>query len=124
NEKESAGGDIMANPYSNYKHRASRVLSELYYNKNEFDSSLYFFMLSDDTYPYLHFCGNAYASNRIFSALRYADIYQKLNKEYEAIRSLLPAVFITLSNNSKVIAELKNLLSQKYGLKEELDYSL
>lgn len=124
NEKENLGGGIMADPYTNYRHRASEILSEIYYDKKKYDTALYYFALSDTTYPYLHFCGNEYASNDIYAVLRYADIYQKLKQPEKAIEKLLPAVFITLANNSKVIKELKKLLMGKKGLKQELDNSL
>lgn len=124
NERENLGGGIMADPYTNYRHRASEILSEIYFEKNRFDTALHYFTLSDTVYPYLHFCGNEYASNDVHTALRYADIYMKLNKPGEAIEKLLPAVFITLADNSEVIAKLKKLLANKKGLKKELDNSL
>ena len=124
NEKENLGGGIMANPYTNYRHRASEILSEIYYEKKEYNTALYYFALSDTAYPYLHFCGNEYASNDIYTALRYAEIYQKLKQPEKAIEKLLPAVFITLADNSKVIERLEKLLTNKKGLKQELDKSL
>lgn len=124
NEKEKFGGDIMADPYTNYRNRASTILSDIYYEKQMYDSTLYYFALSDTVYPYLHFCGNEYASNDIYKALRYSDIYQKLNQPDKAIEKLLPAVLITVADNSKVIEELEKLLSTKKGLKQELDKSL
>lgn len=124
NEKENLGGGIMADPYTNYRHRASEILSEIYYGKKKYDTALYYFALSDTTYPYLHFCGNEYASNDVHTALRYGDIYQKLNQPDKAIEKLLPTVFITLADNSKVLEELEKLLSDKKGLKLELDNSL
>ena len=125
NEKENLGGDIMADPYTNYKHRASSILSTIYYEKNMFDTALYYLVLSDTVYPYLHFCGNELSENEIYTALRYADIYQKLNQTNKAIEKLLPTVFITLyADNSKVIEELKKLLAGEKGLKKELDKSL
>jgi len=124
NEKENLGGGIMADPYTNYRHRASEILSEIYYGKSNYETALYYFALSDTTYPYLHFCGNEYASNDVHTALRYADIYQKLEQPDKAIEKLLSTVFITLADNSKVIEELKKLLADKKGLKEVLDHSL
>lgn len=124
NEKENLGGDIMADPYSNYRHRASEVLSDIYYEKKMYDSALHYFALSDTANPYLHFCGNEYASNDIHTALRYADIYQKLKQPEQAIKKLLPAVFITLVDNSMVIDELRKLLKGKSNLKSKLDESL
>lgn len=124
NEKENLGGGIMADPYTNYRHRASEILSEIYCDKKKYDTALYYFALSDTAYPYLHFCGNEYASNDVHTALRYADIYQKLKQPENAIEKLLPTVFITLADNSKVLEELEKLLADKKGLKLELDNSL
>ena len=124
NEKENLGGGIMADPYTNYRHRASEILSEIYYEKKIYDTALHYFALSDTTFPYLHFCGNEYASNDVHTALRYADIYQKLKQPEKAIEKLLPTVFITLANNSKVIEVLKKLLADRKNLKQELDNSL
>lgn len=124
NEKDNLGGGIMADPYTNYRHRASEILSEIYYKKKKYDTALYYFALSDTTYPYLHFCGNEYASNDVHTALRYADIYKKLKQPDKAIEKLLPSIFITLADNSKVIEELKTFLSGKKELKQELDNSL
>ncbi len=124
NEKESSGASLMADPYTNYKHRASRLLSDIYYNKGNYETALYYLTLSDTTYPYLHFCGNEYDANEVYLAIRYAAIYQKLKQPEKAIEKLLPAVFINLSNNSKLIEELKKLFSNKIGLKQELDIAL
>jgi tetratricopeptide (TPR) repeat protein len=124
NEKENLGGGIMADPYTNYRHRASEILSEIYYAKKNYDSALHYFALSATTYPYLHFCGNEYASNDVHTALRYADIYQELNQSDKAVEKLLPTVFITLADNSEVIEELKKLLTDKQELKKQLDESL
>ena len=124
NEKENLGGGIMADPYTNYKNRASRILSTIYYDKEMFDTALHYLTLSDTAYPYLHFCGNEYAENDVYMALRYADIYQKLKQPDKAVEKLLPTVFTYLADNSEVIAELKKLLKNKKGLKKELDNAL
>jgi tetratricopeptide (TPR) repeat protein len=124
NETANLGGDIMAAPYTNYRHWANEILSDIYYEKEKYDSSLFYFALSDTTNPYLHFCGNEFAANDIYTALRYADIYQKLNQPNQAIKKLLPAVFITLADNSMIIDELKQLLKGKPNLKSRLDESL
>ncbi len=124
NEKENLGGSIMEDPYTNYRHKASEILSNIYYEKKMYDSALLFLALSDTVYPYLSFCGNGYASNYIQTALKYSSIYQKLNQPEKAIESLLPNVFATLANNTKVIEELKKLLANKKNLKKELDESI
>ncbi|OFY83544.1 MAG: hypothetical protein A3F72_13045 [Bacteroidetes bacterium RIFCSPLOWO2_12_FULL_35_15] len=124
NEKENAGGGIMDDPYTNYRHRASEILSDIYYNKKMYDTALHYFALSDTLYPYLHFCGNEYAANDIHTALTYSDLYHKLDNKDKAIECLLPAVFVTLANNSKIISELKTLLKKKKNLKRQLDNAL
>lgn len=123
-ETERLGGGIMDDPYANYRHRSSEILSEIYYNKNKFDMALQYFILSDISYPYIHFCGNEYASNKVHTAIRYAKIYQKLKQPNKAIEKLLPVVLITLADNSEVIKELKKLLIGRKGLRQELDSSL
>jgi len=124
NEKENLNASIMEDPYTNYKHRASNILSNIYYDKKMFDTALHYLALSDTVFPYLHFCGNEYEANYVYVALRYADIYQKLNQPNKAIEKLLPTVFVSLVDNSKVITELKILFKNKKGLKKELDNSL
>lgn len=124
NEKEKLGGGISDDPYTNYKHRASELLSNLYYEQKMYERALEYLAISDTVYPYLHFCGNGNNANKVYTALRYSDIFQKLNLPDKAIESLLAVVFINLVDNSKVIDELKKLLSNKKNLKEELDESL
>jgi len=124
NEKESLGGGIMADPYTNYRHRASKLLSDIYFDKRQFKKSLYYLELSDSIYSYLHFCGNEYASNDVQTALRYSEIFQNLNEPDKAIEKLLPNVFITLANNSKIFDDLKLLLIKRVVSIDELDTSL
>lgn len=123
-ERERVGGDIMSNPYANYRHKASELLSDIYYEENMYDSALYYFALADTANPYIHFCGNEYAANNVHTALRYADIYQKLEQPEHAVKKLLAAVFIELADNSAVIDELQRLLGNKQGIKATLDESL
>lgn len=124
NEKEILGGNIMDDPFTNYKHRSSALLSDIYYANNMYDSALYYLVISDTIFPYYGFCGNEQAENEIYKSIKYSDIYQKLNQPDKAIESLLPNVFNTLANNTKVISELKNLLSRKKNVKKELDKSI
>jgi tetratricopeptide (TPR) repeat protein len=124
NEQEPTGGGIMDDPYANYRHRASGILSSIYYDKKMYDTALYYFSLSDTVYPYLHFCGNEYAESDVYTALGYADLYEKLGNKDKAVECLLSAIFITLADNYKVISELKRLLAGKKNLKKELDDAL
>lgn len=124
NETEKLGGSIMDDPYANYRHRASEMLTDIYMQQKMYDSALCYLARADSVYPYLHFCGNEYAANAINTALQYAAIYKKLNKPGQAIAALLPVVFETLSNNAQVIGQLKVLLKNRKGLVKELDRSL
>ena len=124
NEKEDLGGSIMDDPYTNYRHRASKIMSEIYFDKKNYELALNYFAISDTVFPYLHFCGNELASNEIYSALRYANIYSKLKQSDKAIEKLLPLIFKNLTDNSDVIKELKILLRGKKEIKQDFDNSL
>lgn len=127
NEKEALGGDLMADPYTNYRHRAANQLQQIYYDTKDYDSSLYYLALSDTAYPYLHFCGNEYAANDVYMSLKYADVYEKLDDLTNAKKALLKSVFVDLADNSKVIEELKRLFEKdkgKKGLIDELNKAL
>ncbi len=127
NEKEPLGGDIMADPYTNYRHRSASLLQQIYYDTKDYDSSLYYLALSDTVYPYSHFCGNAYAENDVYMSLKYADIYKKLDDHTSAKEALLKSVFVDLADNSKVIVELKRLFEKDMNKKDliaQLDKAL
>jgi tetratricopeptide (TPR) repeat protein len=124
NETEKLGGNIMDDPYANYRHRASEMLTDIYQQKKMYDSALFYLVQADSVYPYLHFCGNEYAANAVNTALQYAAIYKNLNKSDQAITVLLPLVFETLSNNAQVIGQLQILLKNRKGLVKELDQAL
>lgn len=125
NELEPLGGGIMADPYTNFRHRAATQISDCYYELGQYDSALHYLALSDTVYKYISTCGNAYAEYYIQTALRYADIYQKLGQPDKAIEKLLPQVFDSgLANNSQIIAELEKLLKGKPKLLKKLDKSI
>ena len=125
NELEPLGGGIMADPYTNFRHRAATQISDCYYELFQYDSALRYLALSDTAYPYRSDCGNAYAEYYIRTALRYADIYQKLGQPDKAIEKLLPQVFETgLADNSKIISELKKLLKGKPKLLKQLEKAI
>lgn len=125
NELEPLGGGIMADPYTNFRHRAATQISDCYYELGQYDSALHYLALSDTVYEYISTCGNAYAEYYIQSALRYADIYQKLGQPDKAIGKLLPQVFDSgLADNSKIIAELEKLLKGKPKLLKKLDKAI
>jgi len=127
NETEELGGGIMADPYTNFRHRAAKHLYQIYFESKRYDTALYYLSLSDTAYPYLHFCGNEFAANDVYMSLTYADVYEKLNNSEGAIQALLNSVFIELEDNSKVISRLKGHFKKDKNrklLKQELDNAL
>lgn len=109
-EKEGLGGDIMGDPYANYRHRASYMLHNIHYDAGRYDSSLHYLSLSDTVHSYLHFCGNAYDAHDVHMALRYADIHERMNDPASMKRVLLQAAFNYLSSNGEVIERLRDIL--------------
>lgn len=109
---------------SDLKHSVSQILSEIYFKKEQYDSSLIYLSISDTVYPYKTFCGNGYAENDINTSLKYSAIYQKMNEKEKALQSLLPNVFNDFADNTIVILELKNILKNEIGLKDNLDKAL
>lgn len=74
-DSENIGANgIMDNPYANYNYRATKYISEMYYEKGYFDSVFYYLHLNKK-YPYHSSCGNAYASED-------NDILELLGKTY------------------------------------------
>lgn len=125
NDREWVGGSIMSNPYANYRHRAARILSDCFFEQQQWDSAYHYLALSDTVYPLISMCGNASAENRIALVVRYAEIYEKMQQPDRAIAKLLPYVFNNiLADNSRVIAELQKLLSGRSELKQELDAAI
>jgi tetratricopeptide (TPR) repeat protein len=127
NETEALGGGIMDNPYANYKHRATNYLQLIHYQKEDYDSSLYYLSLSDTLYPYIHFCGNELSYHEIQKSLTYADLYLKLDEVQKAKNSLANCFLDDLSDNSIVLEEYKKILSSQENstkLITELDASL
>lgn len=123
-EKEALGGGLMSDPYANYRHRAADLLYQIYYETRDYDSSLYYLALSDTVYPYLHFCGNEYAAQDVQLSLRYADLHEKLGDPESAEAALLQSVFVTLADNSQVLAKLERryaTLADKEQLLAALD---
>ncbi|WP_129019651.1 tetratricopeptide repeat protein [Edaphocola flava] len=124
NEKESLGGALMDDPYTNYQHRATELLSTIYSKKQMFDSALYYFTLSDTAYVYLSDCGNEHDKYEFHKALRYAELYKNINQTDKAVRKLLPIIFAPQGRDVIVNQRLQLLLKGQKGLKNELDKAL
>lgn len=124
-EKDPLDWGIMADPYANYRHRGADMAYECYAIQQKWDSALRYLALSDTLYPYIHFCGNAYAGNEVSNALRYAEIYEHIGQPDKALEKLIQTVFLDgLTDVSKVLAEVRKLLSGREGLLQELDTAM
>lgn len=126
NDTEELGGSIMSEPYANYRHRASALLSDIYSAENLPDSALQYLILADTVYSYIHFCGNELEANRVEFAVKYSKLYQKLSDDDKAFSSLIPVVFARLSSNEAVIEQMKILLQKMKikNLKRNLDRAI
>ncbi len=113
------GGDIMSNPYSNYANSCAMLLSGLYYEKQDYDSSLYYLELADKKYVYQHFCGTEIREERIAMNVRFADLYFKLNRASEAEKMLLQQAFLQESHAESSLALLKEYYKEN-GNKKKL----
>ncbi|WP_052122269.1 tetratricopeptide repeat protein, partial [Flavobacterium suncheonense] len=122
-EKGGIGSGIMAEPYANYKNRASKKLAELeLQNKNYKEAIKYL----DETkkHPYRHFCGNEYAADEIYMAEMYSKCYLGMNEYEKAYDILLPNILENgLADNSNLIDTAFNALLKKYK-KEDLKVQL
>ena len=120
NETEALGGSIMADPYTNYRHRSSYTVYLMHKDEQQWDSALHYLALSDTVYPYQHFCGNAYASEAVYTALNYATLYQHLNQTAKEQEALCKAAFVSLADNQEVLNRLELLLQQRKDRKKLL----
>lgn len=117
-EKGGIGSGIMAEPYANYKNRACKVLAEIYIADSNYKDAIKYL---DETkqYPYRHFCGNEYASNRIYMCSLYAKCYIGLRDNKRAIEVLLPELLENgLADNSDVVELAYTVLSKEYSKNE------
>lgn len=117
-EKGGAGSGIMGEPYANYKNRAARELAKIYIEEQNFDKALEYLALTKQ-YTYQHFCGNAYAEEKITMRLLYAKCYVGLNQTDKAIQILVPNLLENgLADNTKVVNFIFDLLSSRYKIEE------
>lgn len=121
NEYDFIGGNIMDNPYANYKYKASRGLYEIYTFKEDYKKALEYLIMSDEKYPYIHFCGNSACSNETGMALNYASLYTKLGQKDMALIKLLE---LALPGNKNILAELKLLLAEQEKAKQKFDEAM
>ncbi|AWH84087.1 hypothetical protein HYN59_02715 [Flavobacterium album] len=120
-EDDLIGGDIMASPYANYKYKASRDLCRIYIAKEDYEKALEYLILSDEKYPYIHFCANKGCSNETELALNYALLYEKTGHKDKAREKLLS---YALNGTERILDELKIYLSEEKDVKAKFDRSL
>ncbi len=117
-EKGGTGSGIMAEPYANYKNRASKILADICIADSNFKEAISYLELTKK-YPYRHFCGNEYASNRINMCVKYAKCYVGLNDNKKAIEILLPELLENgLAGNSNVVELAYSVLTKEYSKKD------
>ena len=87
-------GDIMSNPYSNFKNGAAYLISQSYFDTGQYDSALVYLELSETVYPYEHFCGNAIGENEVEDQIYKAKIYEALGQNDRFEHILLSSVFL------------------------------
>jgi len=121
NDLEPSGRPgIMSNPYANYKHNAASLLSKIYENRALYDTALFYLFQADTLYTYEHFCGNEQMANRIYTAVKYANLYEHLNQTTKAEKVLLAVSFSSgLASNQEALDEL-NTLFKKHGNPKQL----
>lgn len=108
----------------NTMHYTTFFMSKIYYQRKIYDSALYYHFLSDTVYSYLSHCGDALEFNRIQSAIYLSDIYQKLNKTDDALKTLLPLIDFNIYDNYIIISRLKKLFIKIPNVKQKFNQAL
>lgn len=113
-EKGGIGSGIMAEPYSNYKNRASKALANIYIKEKNYKDAVKYLDLTIK-YPYRHFGGNEYAADDIYMSELYAKCYIGLNNYEKAYEILLPNILENgLADNSDLVDIAYDALLKKY----------
>ena len=110
---------IMDNPYSNFKSYSVRMISNIYFEMEKYDSSLYYLNLASDKYVYEHYCGNAIMDVKSGTTLRYAEIFKKMERWDDYEESLLSLVFMEGEYNIRALHLLKEYYATNFK-KEKL----
>ena len=121
NDMDKVGGNIMDDPYANYKHNSCELMSNIYFARGEYAKALEYFTLSDTTYPYNHFCGNELQDNEIHKVLHYADIYEKMGDEKRMLKALLQGIFL---NNDEILNKTEPLIEKQKNARALFDTAL
>lgn len=114
-EKGGIGSGLMAEPYANYKNRASKTLAEIYIKANDYEKAIKYLDLTKK-FPYRHFCGNEYAADEIYMRELYARCYLGLNDTDKALKILLPSLLENgLASNSDLVIVAAETLLKKHS---------
>lgn len=115
---------IRLNYTTNYKYFSSASLSEYYYEKQMYDSSLFYYNISENIYPLWKFCGQEDEEEFASKLLKFCDLYEKVNQKENAIKKIFEFLFYYKRDDARINKELMKLLNGKKGLKQQLDSSL
>lgn len=103
-------GEIMSNPFANYKHKSALCIYNIYEKLEIFDSALIYLSYSDTLYPFKASCGNEWNEYSNDLAINYAELYLKLGDKPKAISKLLTAIWEPEMENKEMIDKLRNYL--------------
>jgi hypothetical protein len=112
NERDA--NDIME-PYSLYKHHASRNLAFFAMAEKNYDEVEKYIRYFDKRFPYQHFCGNEWAAYHIFKDTMLAELYEGQHKPAEAVKVLAPHLFNNgLAYNGNAVELLDKILERNF----------
>lgn len=104
---------------NNYKNYSAKNLAEIYIDKKDYKTAIKYLDLTKKKFSYHHFCGNAYASDNIYTADRYSDCYIALGNYKKAIDILTPYMFSNgLADNSGLVKKLYSTYLKVYSKSE------
>jgi len=110
------------------KREANSLLARISSKQNNYRQALAEFDDAQKNHPYQSWCGNGIASNAIYVAMIYADLYKKLDETDSAINYLSPLIIDNgLANNNGLVDNLTSLLLQTQNaqtLKDSIDNSI
>jgi len=114
-ENGGIGDGIMAEPFTNYKNRASKILAEICIEEEKFKEAISYLDLTQK-FPYRHFCGNEYAADRLNMCILYAKCFVGLKDTSKALKVLLPKLLDDdFADNSAVVYLTTEILLKKYS---------
>jgi tetratricopeptide (TPR) repeat protein len=108
--------------YESYK--ATELLSEIYYQKGDYEKALNYYSVLDTLESGFRLCGSASFEYNTKKAIRFSVLYRKLNQNEKAIKLLMTQVFSLFSDNSRIALELKGIILDNNLKKSDFDNAL